>query len=134
MLTQPSKPSLQPEDKRTDKVNIYHLLELSTLHLMHRDALDDASIIDEDIYLANFFMNGFDKGFHIVFLGDVADIAVHVGDACLAIIVPSTLKSRFIDIVKHDVLDARGYKCLSNVESDTIRCACYPRILTFKRE
>ena len=36
-----------------------------------------------------------------------------------------------LDIVENDVLDACTCKCLGNVESDTVRCAGNPSVLTF---
>ena len=40
-------------------------------------------------------------------------------------------ESFFVDIVKDDIVDTCIYKCLSNVESNAVRCACYPSVFAF---
>ena len=52
---------------------------------MHRDALDDAGVVDKDVYLSYLLMNALYKGGHGLLVRNVAYVAVHVGDAGLAV-------------------------------------------------
>ena len=101
---------------------------------MHGDALDDAGIVYQDVYLTHFLVDGVNQLADSHLVGHVADIALHVGDASLLVVVKSALQGSLVDVVKHDVLHTSLYKGLCNVETNAVRCACNPRILTFERE
>ena len=79
-------------DERTHKVDVDDLLELSALHLVHGDALDDTSVVDEDVNLTNLLMDGLHKGLYCIFVGHVADIALHIADASFLVVVKATLQ------------------------------------------
>ena len=63
------------------QVNIDHLLEFLTLHLMHRYTLDDAGVINENIDLSYLLMNTLHKSLDGVLVRHVAYIAVRVVNA-----------------------------------------------------
>ena len=69
------------DDERGDEVHVDDGLELGALHLVHRDALDDAGVVDEDVDLAHLFVDLLHEGLHVVFLGHVAHVPVHVQEA-----------------------------------------------------
>ena len=88
---------------------------------MHRDALDDAGIVDEDVYLSDFCMDLFYEVLHGILVCHVADVAFYVLNASLLVVVKSALQGCLIDVVEDDGLDASGYESLGNVETDTVR-------------
>ena len=67
-------------------------------------------------------------------IGDVADIAVDIGDAGLLVVCQTALQGCLIDIIENDVLNTCGYKSLCNVESNTVRSTGNPGIFAFKRK
>ena len=108
------------DDIRSHEVHVNHLLELSTLHLMHRDALDDTSIVHEDVNLTYLSMNLLNESLHSVLICHVANIALHILDASLLVVSKTTFKSSLVDVIENDGLDASPNKCLCNVETNTV--------------
>ena len=62
--------------------------------------------------------------------GYIAYIAFNVVDTSLFIIVETALQSSFVNVVEDDGFDASSNKCLSNVETNTVRCTSNPSVLT----
>ena len=101
---------------------------------MHRDTFDDAGIVDEDINLANFFVDFFNEFAHSNLISNVANITFDIGDASLLVVVQATLKGSFVDVVENNGLHACGNECLGNVETDTVGRAGNPGVFAFKRK
>ena len=79
-------------------------------------------------------MDFFNQSLYTLFVGYIAHVAFDVGDAGFFIVVQSALEGSFVDIVKNDVLYAGGYKRFGDVETNAVRCAGNPCVLTFERE
>lgn len=109
------------DDERTDEVDVDDLLELSALHLVHGDALDDAGIVYEDVDLTYLLVDLLHECLYVIFLRYVAYVALHVLNAGLLIVVKTALQGCFINVVEDDVLDTGGYESLGDVETDTIK-------------
>ncbi len=99
---------------------------------MHRYALDDSRIVDEDVDVTHLCVDFLHKSLDIVFLCHVAHITVHILYAGLFVVCQSLFESGLINVVEDDVLDACGHKRLGDVESDTVRSAGDPGIFTFQ--
>ena len=93
-------------NKGSHKVDVDDLLELGAFHLVHGNALDDTGVVDKNVNLADFFVDGFHKGFHVIFLSNITDVALHVLDACFLVVIQTTLQSGLVDVVENDVLRA----------------------------
>ena len=63
------------DDERTVEVDVDHLAELRGGHLDHRDALDDAGVVDEDVHHADLLFDLRYHGVHLLLVGHVADVA-----------------------------------------------------------
>ena len=101
---------------------------------MHRDTLDDTSVVDEDIDVTNLLMDSFYESLYSILVSNVTYIAVHVFDASLFIVSESALESSLVDVIEDNVLHASSHESLGDVEANTVRCACNPRIFTLKGE
>ena len=74
------------------------------------------------------------EGLDVVFLRDIAHIALDVLDAGLLVVGESALECCLVDVVEDDVLDTCCNECLCNVEANAVRCAGDPGVLTFQRK
>ena len=63
-------------DEGSVQVNVDDLTELGSGHLDHRDALDDAGVVDQHVDVTDFLGDLLDHLIDGVLVGDVADIAV----------------------------------------------------------
>ncbi len=99
---------------------------------MHGNALDDAGVVHQDVNLSYLLVDGLHKSLHVVFLGDVAHVALHVLDAGLLVVGQSALQCCLVDVVEDDVLGACSHKGLGDVETDTVAGTGNPGILAFK--
>ena len=97
---------------------------------MHGNALDDAGIVHQNVNLAHLGMNLVYQFLHGVLVGHVADVALHVGNSSLLVVVKSALQSLFVAVVEDDGLNTSGHKCLCNVEADSVRSTGNPGVLT----
>ena len=99
---------------------------------MHGNTLDDAGVVNQNIYLTHLLVNFLNQRLDVVFLGHVAHITLHVLDASLLVVSQTTLQGSLVDVVKDNCFDTCCNECLRNVEANAIRSACNPRILTFQ--
>ena len=120
------------DDVRGHEVHVDDLLEFLALHLVHRDALDDAGVVDEDVDLADLGVNALHQGLDGLFVGDVADIAGHVRDARLPVVGEAALEGGFVDVIENDVLRAGGDESLRDVEADAVGGAGDPGVFAFE--
>ena len=101
---------------------------------MHRDTLDYTRIIHKDINLTDLLMNLFNESLDSHLVGNVTDITFYIGYTRLGIIGEPSFEGRLIYVVENNVLDTGCNKCFRNVETNSVRCACYPSVLSFKRK
>ena len=120
------------DDVRGHEVHVDDLLEFLALHLVHRDALDDAGVVDEDVDLADLGVNALHQGLDGLFVGDVADIAGHVRDARLLVVGEAALEGGLVDVIENDVLRAGGDESLRDVEADAVGGAGDPGVFPFQ--
>ena len=106
-------------DKRTNEVDVDHLLELRTLHLVHRDALDDTCVVYQDVDLTHLGVNLLNQLLYLLLVRHVTYIAVYVLDAVLLVVGKTLLECSLVDVVEDDVLNAGSYESSGNVETDT---------------
>ena len=97
---------------------------------MHRDALDDTCVVYQNINLTNLCMNLLNGCLYSILVSYVADITLYVCNTCLLVVVQATLQSSIVNVVEDDVLNTCCNESLSNVETNTIRCAGNPGVLT----
>ena len=116
------------------KVNVYHLLKLLTCHFMHRNTFDDASVVHKNVNLTHFLMNSFHQCLHSLLVRHVTEVALHIRDASLLVVVQPQLQRRFAPCVEHDILCTSLSKRLGNIETDAVRCTRHPSVLTFQRK
>ena len=88
-------------DERRVEVNVDDLAEIRRAHLQHRDALDDAGVVDQNVDDADFFANLSDGLLHGFLIGHVADIAMRL-DALLLVGSQTLIDQILVDIVKDD--------------------------------
>ena len=119
-------------DERSYQVNVDNLLELATLHLVHRDTLDDTSVVYQNINLTNLSVNLLHECLHGHFVSHVTNIALHILDASLFVVVQTTLQSSLVDVVENNVLNTCCNKSLSNVEANSVGCASDPGVFSFQ--
>ena len=98
---------------------------------MHGDALDDAGVVDQDVDLSYLLVDLLHECLHVVFLRDVAHVALHVLDASLFVVVQTTLQGCLVDVVEDDVLNTCCNKRLCDVEANAVRGAGNPGVLAF---
>ena len=122
------------DDERGDEVHVDDGLELGALHLVHRDTLDNAGVVHEDVDLAHLFVDLLHEGLHVVLLGHVAHVPVYVRDARFLIIVQAPLQRGLVDVVEDDVPDAGFDKSFGDVEADSVGSARDPGVLAFEGE
>ena len=89
------------DDERRIQVNINHLTELFGGHFAHRNALDDARVVDKDVNHADFFLNLGDERVDGGFIGHVADIAVRL-DALFGIGSNALIHQFLLNVVEDD--------------------------------
>ena len=77
-------------------------------------------------------MNLLNEGLYAHLIGNVADVTVNVLDTCCLVVVETSLESCLIDVIENDVFDTGCDKCFCNVETDTVRCAGNPGVLSFE--
>jgi len=121
-------------DVGSHEIHVDDLLELLTLHLMHGDALDDSGVVDKDVYLPYFLVDALHECLYVVLLSHVADVAFHVGDACLLVVVKAPLRGSLVDVVEDDVVDACGHERLRDVEAYAVAGSSDPGVLAFERK
>ena len=106
------------DDERRVEVNVDHLAEIGRAHFEHRDALDDAGVVDQNVDHADFLANLGDGLLHCFLIGHVADIAVRL-DALLLVGSQTLVDQILIDIVENDGR-ARRRQRVGNREADAV--------------
>ena len=106
-------------------------MELSALHFVHGNALNDACIVHQNVNLPHLSVNFLYEGLHGILVSNVTDVAFHVLDASLLVVVKSALKGSFVNVVEDNVLNTGSHESLGNVKADAIGSACNPGILSF---
>ena len=99
---------------------------------MHRDTLDDTSVVNEDVNLTYLSVDLLNKSLYCVLVGNVANVTVNVLDTLCLVVSKTLLKGSLVNVVKDNVLNACCNKSLSNVETNTVRSTGNPSILSFK--
>ena len=119
-------------DERGVQIHIDDLAELCGRHFCHRDALDDACIVDEDVYHADFLFDTGNQGIDGCFICHVAHVAVGF-DTFFLICGQSFVHQFLLDVVENDGGTAL---CESrrNAEPDSVRCSGNQSNLAFQRE
>ena len=121
-------------DERTYQVDVDNLLELCAFHLVHRDTFDDAGIVHKDVDVTHLGVDFLNHLFHLVFFRNIANIAVHVSDTCVSIVLQTAGKELLVDVVEDNVLDTCCNKSFSNVEANAVRRTGDEGVLTFQRK
>ena len=120
------------DDERTVEVDVDHLAELCGGHFDHRDALDDAGVVDEDVHHADLLFDLRYHGVHLLLVGHVADVAF--GLDALGLVGGQTFVHQLLFDVVEDDLSALACESRSQRESDAVRGARHERDLTFQRK
>ena len=103
------------------QVNVDDLTELGSGHLDHRDALDDAGVVDQHVDVADFLGDLLDHLIDGVLVGDIADIAVGV-DAGFLVGGQALVHQLLLDVVENDGGAAVRHGG-GNGKADAIGCA-----------
>ena len=117
-------------DERCIQVYVDHLTELICGHLGHRNSLDDACVVNQDIDGAYFLLDLSYHSINCFFVGNVTYIAVSL-DAFLSVCSDSLVYQLLLDIVEADGSTALSV-CGSDSETNTVRCAGNQCNLTFQ--
>ena len=120
------------DDERRVQVNVDDLAEIGGAHLQHRDALDDAGVVDQNIDDADFLTDLGDGLLHRFLVGHVADIAVRL-DALLFVSGQTLVDQLLIDIVEDDGRARRRIRA-GDGEADAVRRAGDEGNLAFQTE
>ena len=118
------------DDERAVEVDVDHLAELRGGHLDHRDALDDAGVVDEDVHDADLFFDLRHHGVHLLLAGHVADVAFGL-DALGLVGGQAFVHQLLFDVVEDDFC-ALTCESRCQCESDAVRGARHERDLTFQ--
>ena len=97
---------------------------------MHRDTLDDTSVVHEDIDVTYLSVDLLYECLHSVLVSYVANVTLHILDASLFVVCQTALQRCVVDVVEDDGFDACSYESLSNVETNTLRSTGNPGVLT----
>ena len=112
-------------DKRCVQIHIDDLSELCCGHLAHRNTLDDAGIVYQNVDHADLFFDLCNQCVYLLLICDIANISVRL-DAKLLISGKSLVDKLLLDVVEYDRC-ARLRICRCDCESDAVGCACYKR-------
>lgn len=119
--------------ERACKVNADDLIPLCLGHLDHRDSLDDAGVVDKDIYTAEFFFYVLYKSVNLIFVCYVAYNTVSI-DSGFLVGCEASVYEVLVDIIKYDLLCACLMKGLCICEAEAVGCAGYPTYLAIESE
>ena len=97
---------------------------------MHGDTLDDTCVVHQNVNLTYLCVNLLYECLHGILVGYVANVALHVLDASLLVVVQTTLQGSLVDVVEDNGLCTCCNKSLSNVEANTIGSAGNPGVLS----
>ena len=115
-------------DEGSVQVHVNDLTELGSGHLDHRDALDDAGVVDQHVDVADLGGDLLDHLIDGVLVGDVADIAVGL-DAGFPVGSQALVDQLLLDVVENDGGAAVRHGG-GNGKADAVGCAGNQRDLT----
>ena len=118
------------DDVGSDEVDIDDLTEVLCLHLEHRNALDNAGVVDKDVDGAEVALDICDHLDDVLFIGNVAVVALGV-DALFGIGLHSLFHVLLAAAVESD-LCAAVCVCLGYRKADTVCRAGDQRNFAFK--
>ena len=101
---------------------------------MHRNTLNDTSIVYKDVYLPNLCVNLLNKSLYAFLVSYIAYITLDILYASSLVVVKTALECSLVDVVENNHVCTCFNKCLSNIETDTVRSTSDPSVLTFKRK
>ena len=119
-------------DEGGDQVHVDDLGELLGGHFAHRDAADDAGVVDQDVHHADLGLDLLHQRLHRGLVGHVADIAVGL-DAGRFIGLHALVHQLLVDVVEYDGRAALGVGG-GDGEADAIAGAGDPGDLALKAE
>ncbi len=117
-------------DKGCVQIHIDYLTELVGAHLAHGDSLDNSRIVYKNINHAHFLFNLSHHSLYLLFVCNVAYIAVGF-DAFLLIGSKTLVHQLLLDIVKYDGCARLGI-CGCNCKTDSVGCSRYQRHFAFQ--
>jgi len=87
------------DDERSGKVDIDDLAPIACCHLVHRDALDDAGVVDQDVDRPQILDDPLIGPDYCILIGYVAHIAFCI-DSCLLVGIESLVNQFLIDVIE----------------------------------
>ena len=109
------------DDEGSVQVNVDNLTELGSGHLDHRDALDDAGVVDQHVDVTDFLGDLLDHLIDGVLVGDIADIAVGLNTGLL-VGSQALIHQLLLDVVENDGGATVGHSG-GNGKADAVRSA-----------
>ena len=120
-------------EERTGEIDIDNLIPLLLRHLNHRDSLDDAGIIYQDINTTELLLDILHECVYLLLVRNITYDTVCI-DAELLVLCDTSVYELLIDIIENDLLCASLSKCLRICTTQSIGCAGYPCNLAIKSE
>ena len=117
-------------DEWCSKVDVDYLLEVIYRHFCHRNALDDTSIVNQDVDNAEFLLDISNHVLHLFLISYITDITLGINTLSLVI------SKRLIHVMLAAAVESNFCTCLgislSNSETDTVSGTSYEGNLTLQ--
>ena len=119
-------------NERSCQINIDNLIPLCFCHLDHRNSLDDARIVDQNVNCADLLFYVFNKSIYLLFVRYIADSAVSI-DAFFLVSRKASVNQLLIDIIENN-LRANFRKRFRIRKAKAVGCACDPCYFAIQSE